>query len=274
MNIFKVEFKKISKGLIIWTISLVAILAMYLMFFPSMKDAGFSELTSAKMNMFPDALKEAFRLETMPNFEVYIEYLSFVIQFIVIAVSVYAIVFGINSLSSEEQEKTIEFQMANPISRSKLITVKMIVGFTVVTVVMVALLVTSLIGGILYDKSEHLTEVITIITISAIAPYIYFSIGFMLSAIFKKTISTSGTALGIFFGTYIIGIMAGVIDKIKWMKYLSPLNYVVPVDVLNSNLVNKLKGDFNMIGIYIGLAVIIISVITTYIVYNKKDMEI
>lgn len=274
MNILKVEFQKISKGLITWTISLTAILAMYIMFFPSMKDAGFSDLANAKINMMPEAIKTAFGLNNMPDLSVYTEYLAYILQYIIIGVSLYALILGTKSLISEEQDKTIEFQMANPISRVELITYKMIAGLIAVTILMISILVVSLVGGALYSKTEYIMQTITLVKISIIPAYVYLFIGFVFSSVLKKSIATPGTALGIFFGTYIIGIMAGVIDKIKWLKYVSPSNYVISSDILKSNLVDEAKGNFNMTGIYIGIVLVIISVITTYIVYRKKDMDI
>lgn len=274
MNVFKVEFRKISKGLIIWTASICAILFMYLMFFPSMKDAGFDELLSSKMDMLPDVLKEHLGLDKTPNFAIYIEYLSYILMDVMIGVSIYGLILGVKALASEEQDKTVEFQMANPISRAQLVTYKMMVGFVAITILMISILLTCLIGGAIYSDKDYTMEIITMIKMSIIPAYIYLFIGFMLSTILKKNMATPGVALGIFFGTYVLGIMAGVIDKIKWMKYLSPANYVLPTDVMKSNLVNKTGGDFSMKGIYIGAVLIVVSIITTYVVYNKKDMEI
>lgn len=274
MNILKVELRKISKGLTIWVIALSAILFMYIMFFPSMKNEGFDELVKVKMNMMPDAFKEAFGLENVPNFSIYTEYLSYVLQYIMIAVSIYALMLGTKALASEEQEKTIEFQMANPISRGELVTYKMLAGFIAVSVVMIALLLTSLLGGAIYSNTEYFMPVTTIVKMSIIPAYIFLFIGFALSVTLKKSMATPGTVLGIFFGTYLIGIMAEVVDKIKWMKYLSPSNYVLASDVLKSSLVDKSKGDFGMTGIYIGVILIGVSVIVTYWRYRKKDMDI
>ncbi len=274
MNVFKVEFAKISKGLLTWTLSLAGIMFMYILFFPSMKDLGFDELMASKMSLLPDAVKEAFGLKNMPDFTVYVQYIAYILQYVIIGVSIYALILGAKALASEEQDKTIEFQMANPISRNKLITTKLIVGFIAVTILMIAILLTCLAGGAMYAKAEYIMSITTIVKMSIIPAYIYLFIGFMLSAVLKKTLATPGTALGIFFGTYIIGIMAGVIDKISWMKYLSPANYVMAADVLKSNLVDSSKAAFNMTGIYIGIVIIIVSSITTYVVYNKKDMDI
>ena len=274
MNILKIELRKISKGLIIWNIALCSMLAMYIMFFPSMKDAGFSALANAKINMMPEAIKAAFGMSNMPDLSIYIEYLGYILQYIIIGVSVYALILGTKALSSEEQDKTIEFQMANPISRTQLISYKMLAGFIAVTIMMISLLIISIIGGAMYSKTSYLMETITIIKMSIIPSYIYLFIGFAFSAVFKKSMATPGVALGIFFGSYVIGVMAGVIDKISWLKYISPANYVIASDVLKSNLVDSAKGNFNMTGIYIGMVIVVVSIITTYVVYSKKDMEI
>lgn len=274
MNVFKVEFKKISKGLITWTISICAILAMYIAFFPSMQSSGMDELVNAKMEMMPKALQEAFGFDNMPNFMIYTDYISYILAFIMLGVCAYGLILGFKALSSEEQDKTIEFQMANPISRAKLITSKMFSGFLAITIVGIALLITALIGGQMFSETECLASMATIMAMSIIPVYVYLFVGFMLSAVLKKSFATTGTSLAIFFGAYIMGTIGGVVEKISFLKYVSPSNYVVSSDVLNSKLVNSTKQDFDMKGIYIGIIIIVISIIATYVVYNKKDMDI
>ena len=71
MNLLKLELKKNLKGSIIWGIVLSGVLLLYLAFFPSMTDAGFSELLYSKLNMLPKGLLESLGLAEVPDFSIY-----------------------------------------------------------------------------------------------------------------------------------------------------------------------------------------------------------
>ena len=53
-------------------------------------------------------------------------------------------------------------------------------------------------------------------------------------------------------------------DGLEGFLYLSPFDYVVPAKLL--------KDGFEMKYVLLGLGIIGISIVTTYAIYNKKDL--
>ena len=73
-------------------------------------------------------------------------------------------------------------------------------------------------------------------------------------------------SLGIFFVSYFLGIIGKLKDSFNWLKYFSPFDYYDPSEIL--------KDGFEVKFIIIGICVIIISIISSYFIYGKKDMNI
>ena len=73
-------------------------------------------------------------------------------------------------------------------------------------------------------------------------------------------------SIGIFFVSYFLGIIGKLKDSFNWLKYFSPFDYYDPSEIL--------KDGFEVKFIIIGICVIIISIISSYFIYGKKDMNI
>ena len=266
MNLYFHELKKLKRSTIIWGIVLLAIILLYMSFFPSMKDLGFDELIYEKMNLFPEAVLKALNLDNMPDFSNYLQYYAYVFQFIIMALYVYALVLGTSIISKEENEKTIEYLYANPISRKEIMTSKLLASFTTLALLMLSIFIFSYVLGIIFASSFVIIGLIKMMVFAFIVLIAYLSIGILLSVILKRMSQGPMIALGVFFGTYILGIISGIVEKLDFLKYVSPYNYAIPMSIL--------RGDVDIIGMIISIFIIVICITLSYIVYNKKDMNI
>ena len=266
MKLFLFELKKSKKSIITWSIILIAILLLYISFYPSFSDSGFSELIEAKMDLLPDAFLKAFNLDVVPNFSILIEYFAYVFQFIMMALCIYATVTGISMLSKEESEGTIEYLYANPVTRREIVTSKILASISSLFIIMMSIFIFSLLFGAIFSGFGMFNDLVKLMGYSYYILLIYLSIGFVLSVIMKRVGTSSMVALGVFFGTYIIGVMSGIIEKLDFLKYVSPFNYAMPTDIIKNNV--------NNLGLIIGAGIIVISIVLTYKLYEKRDMII
>ena len=97
---------------------------------------------------------------------------------------------------------------------------------------------------------------------------IFISLGTLISSIVKSDKETKNIpiSIGIFFVSYFLGIIGKLKDSFNWLKYFSPFDYYDPSEIL--------KDGFEVKFIIIGICVIIISIISSYFIYGKKDMNI
>ena len=82
MNLFKYEFKKLFKPMIIWTVVCVVCIVLFMSFYPMMEDSGMQEFVGDKLEVMPEAMKEAFNLSGTVDFSKLSDYTLYVIQYI------------------------------------------------------------------------------------------------------------------------------------------------------------------------------------------------
>lgn len=271
MNMFKMELKRGLKPLAIWSIVCILLIILFMSMFPSMKDSGMQELVNTKMDAMPKALLEAFNLENMPDFSKLNEYFAYVFQYIVIAGSIYGGILGAKSLIKEESEGTIEFLYAQPVSRTKIVTMK-ILSSVVIFYLFVMFMALASIGISLLVKPEDLKVIDLVMDMKLLfggfflVGLVFMSIGFLISVVIKNLRLAMPISTGIFFTTYLLGTFSGMIDSLEFLKYFSPFHYAVPSELLKTGIETS--------NIIISIVIIIVATTTTYFIYRKKDFII
>jgi ABC-2 type transport system permease protein len=95
---------------------------------------------------------------------------------------------------------------------------------------------------------------------------VFMTLGFMISSLVPHLRLAMPTLTGVFFVTYLLGVFAGMIDELSFLKYFSPFHYAVPADIVKEGL--------DATNIVLALILSIVSIAITYIVYRKKDFRI
>lgn len=271
MNIIKFEVKRHFKSSMIWSLVCGSIIILFMSFFPSMENSGLQELFSTKMDAFPEGLMEAFGLDSMVDFTNIMQYLAYTIQYISMAIAIYGLILGVNSLLSEEAEGTIEFLYAQPVCRNKIVITKTLSNaYLLFQCIFIVGFLTMAISAIFKPEDyglmilfRDIKEVFIGITFVS---YIYFAIGLLLSTILKPSQNTTSTSIGIFFITYVLGVISRLQDNLVGLKFLSPFDYALPMDLVRYGWERKY--------ILVGIIIIVLSISTVFFIYNKRDMKI
>lgn len=270
MNMYKVEIKEMSKSLIIWSVVMVGIIVLFMAMFPSMADSGMSEIVKAKMDAIPKSMRGAFGLDEMVDFSDLLQYFAYCAQYILIGSCIYAVILGSNTLIKEESEGTIEFLYAQPISRKKIVTIKIFSTLTILYIynIIVSLATIIICSVVRPDGYDYLFEVTSIFKSMFLPQLSFLTLGFVISSVIKKVNQATPIALGLFFITYLLGTFSTIINKLDWMKYISIVHYAMPSELLKNDGIIELKY------IFVLLIITVISIIFTYYRYSSKDFEI
>ena len=271
MNVYRLEYKSLSKGLVVWAGIVSAILVLFMAFYPSMKNEMMQQLVGAKLNAFPPAMMEALGLSSLSDLTNITFFFCYVIQYINIAAAVYAALLGSSALIKEESDGTIEYLYAQPVSRNTIVKQKMLANLTVYTLFVVSLgVVTTILFAILKPEDSDLLKLLTDVKMIFIGMFfvglIFMALGFLISALLKSVKQASPFSLGVVFLTYIFGIFSVVIKKLDFLKYFSPIDYVKPEKLVRSG--------FDPAGVWIGLGLIVFSGILSFVLYHRKDLKI
>lgn len=271
MNIFKFEFKRLLKSCLTWSVVCGLMIALFMALFPTMADMGIQELVNDKMGALSVDMLKAFNIDAGMDFSDIFNYMAYVIQYIAMASAVYGAILGVNALIKEESQGTIEFLYSKPIKRSKIVTTKLL------SIILIYFVYIVIIGAItiivsLFVKPDNVEIVDLLINIKTvymgmfILGLVFMSIGMLISALVKSDKGGIPISIGIFFVSYFLGIIGKLKDSFNWLKYFSPFDYYAPSEIL--------KDGFEVKFIIIGICLIIISIISSYFIYSKKDMNI
>ena len=127
MNIYKQELKMKFKSVITWSLAVALLMLVYLSLYPGFsKDA---ELLNEMMSQFPKELIIAFGM-TDVDLSTILGFFGMVFLFIQIILAIQASNYGFSLVSIEENEFTADFLLAKPVSRTKILTSKLLAAIT------------------------------------------------------------------------------------------------------------------------------------------------
>lgn len=270
MNQFKMDFRRNLKSLLIWSGATAVVTALITALYPNMMQSDMLALLNAKLAALPQEMVSALHMEDQDIRELP-QYFAYMFQFIAMAACIYGATLGLTSLSREESEGTIEFLYAQPRRRSQIVSGKLASACVSYLVFFAAVSVASVVACIGVKPAELalmdlVTPVKTVLLATMIAGYTYLFLGFAVSVFLKKARHAASMAVGIFFLLYILGsipAMAGVLDFLKW---ISPINYFIPNEVV--------VGGIKALNAIICAVIMAVCAGVTYMVYEKKDFAV
>ncbi|MEJ5258221.1 MAG: ABC transporter permease subunit [Fervidobacterium sp.] len=264
MQVFKWEFRRNLKSLLIWLIFIIGIQYMYSALFPSF--AGEGGLFSSKMQLLPKAFLKLFGIDQI-DFSNILHFFAMQGQiWISLFATFYVMRLASSMLSKEEHEKTVEFLLSKPISRSRYVFEKLLV-VTVILLIYDTIISFALLWMFnTYKVKPFDTNLFWYISLSFWAVHIFMAlIGNVLSTIFRKrTLADAGTifALGFF---YILGLIARVYEEYSYVKKFTPFGIFDPADIIKT-------GEFHWLAFSIVVLMYFVGFAFCIVYYNRKDI--
>ncbi len=264
--IFKQEFKWNLRSLLIWSFIIGGLTFLMMQIYPDF--AKQQDSMKALMEAYPEGIKKAFSMDKISMGTVLGFYAIEGYMLITLIGSIYVVLLAGNMLAKEESEKTIEFLLSKPISRTSMIFQKIIVVVLNIILFNVIVSLITLSGFLMVDDGTFDLSTYMLISIAPILLHLTFAaIAFLLSSILKKGRQILSVTVGLVFITYFFQIIASVADSLESLKYLSPFAYVDAADII---IDGSLKGLY----IIIMVAVMLISTLFTFMYYRKKDIAV
>lgn len=226
-TLYKFEMRQNLKSFLIWFIAISVVLILFMLMFPSFKSADYLELINAKINAIPRGLGTAFGLsaDTMgASFQNVYFWFSYMLQFFVIAIVIYAINLGSNIISKEHEDKHIDYLATKPISKSEIVIAKYKVLLCYILLFSVALFIVGYVSLTVFnaDKVSYLSEMLRLYAKVFLEYLVFGTLAFTLAAISKRTSKSTLIVVSVFFASYLAGIAAELLPRLEKLKYLSP----------------------------------------------------
>lgn len=264
MNIFIREMKANRKSLIIWCVSLFVLIAGGMA-----KYAGFSESGDAvneMMDKLPEAMKAMWGLANFNLTEIKGYYAVMFLYFVLMA-TIHSSMLGATIISKEERDKTAEFLLTKPTTRTRIVTSKLLAAIVNILIFNITAIVFSIIFVEMYNKGESINkEIFTLMSAMFILQVLFLTVGTALGALSKKTkIATSG-ATAILLGTFILSMYIDMNNKVEILKYFTPFKYFGAKNLIDDGFnIGFVILSFTIIGVLTGV---------TYKFFTKRDVNV
>lgn len=261
MTITKHELRQGRMSLLIWTSAIGFLLATCVFLFPEMKGEmeGINDVFSS-MGSFT----AAFGMDRL-NFGTLIGYYSIECGNVLgLGGAFSASLCAVSILSKEEKERTAEFLLTHPISRTRIITEKLaavLIQLVLMNLFIYALSACSMIavGEEIPWKEMNLLHLAYFLLQLELA-----GICFGISAFLRK--GSIGIGLGIAAVMYFLNLISNITESADFLKYFTPFSFCEGADIVNN-------GSLDCTRIAICLAVGVIGICAAYFYYTKKDIH-
>lgn len=260
---FKREFKINLKSLILWTIITLAIFTLVYLIYPSLINEESKQILDQLMNTMSKEMLASFNMDIVGIESAYGWFKTEGYTIMVLLGSIYSALLGGTILLKEENDKTIEFLYSKPVSRNNIVTKKIFCG--IINILIFTLILT--LGNLLMLSSINgfnLKEFLMISILPILLYYMMFFIMLFISTFMRKTRKTMIIGIGFVFIEYFMQIIGNMGSSVKLIKNVSLFEFISSRNIILNN-----STDIKYI--VLGITIIIVTTIGTYIKYNKKE---
>jgi ABC-2 type transport system permease protein len=266
MNIYLRELKAHYRSFLVWSATMVFLVAAGMMKYSAFAKTG--ESVNELFKTLPAALMEVMGIEAgLDLSSVGVFYSIFFLYFLLLTM-VHSCLLGVTIIAQEERDKTADFLLVKPIRRSRAVTAKilaalsMVILFNLVTFASSAVFVEPLntTGQSLIRQIFAVTSVLLIIQV------LFLCIGFLLGAWARDAGRAAGLATAIILGTFLLKVLIDLRQDLEWLTFLTPFLYFKSADIMFHNQVS--------VGyIILCLAVSLAAVSGAYFFFQKRDLR-
>jgi len=264
MNIFLRELRANFKSLLIWCFILMLLIIIGVSKFSAFyNNPDMLKMLDAVPPAMLDAMNmRAFNLTTLSGFYG----LMFIYFGLMGAIS--AAMWGSDIISKEERNKTVEFSLVLPVSRSKVITAKALAALINCILFVLFTWAVSLVAVQTYKPDQAFQDYLALeMQAMFMIELIFLALGLLLGCAMKQYKRSASTAVTIILATYFISILSGMRENLDFLKYFTPFKYFDAGDLFRN-------GQMSATYLLISAGIILVSVVVAYWSYNKRDLYI
>ncbi|MGQ9597796.1 MAG: ABC transporter permease subunit [Anaerolineae bacterium] len=264
MNILVRELKANLRSLLIWGVIVSLFVILGLSKFSAY--AGNPEMLAILDGIPPAVLvalnMQAFNLTTVTGF------FGIMFTYFALLLSVAAAMWGSDIISKEERDKTVEFSLTLPVTRSRLVTAKALAALINCLGLLLITWGVSLAGAAQYHPDSEFYRFLGLCMLALfIMQLIFLAIGIFLGCAMKRYKRASSVAVSLLLGTYFLSVLSSLDQDLDFLKYFSPFKYFDPGALLRESRID-------MAFVWLSFAIILASMLSAYLIYARKDLYI
>lgn len=264
MNIFLRELRANLKSLVIWSVIITLLISIAVAKFSAF--AGDPQML-AMLDSMPQAMLEALNMRTF-NLTTLSGFYGVMFIYFGLMGAIAAAMWGSDIISKEERDKTVEFSLVLPVSRSRVITAKAVAALVNCLGLVLITWAVSLVAVQSYGPDRAFYDFLALEMQAMFSiELIFLAIGLLLGCAMKQYKLSGSTAVGIILVTYFMSIISAMQENLDFLKYFTPFKYFDAGELFRSG-----KMDSNYL--LVSAAIILISIAAAFWIYNRRDLYI
>ena len=264
-NLFVKSLLDHRRGLVWWVLGVVLLCAAMTSFYPSIST---NDAIQDYVDAFdPDLLAlfgftELLDITSGPGY-LNAELFSFMVPVMVI---IFAVSLGASAIAGEEDKRTMEILLTEPVSRRRVLLEKYAFLLAANAMLGVVVWLSLAIGAIAVGMDVSMFKLAATTLSSALLGVTFGSLAFAVGAFTGNRGLSIGVSAGAAAATYVINTLAAIVDVLEPAKWLSPFFYY------NGN-VPILNG---LDPLHVGLLLVVIAVpaIAGYLAFQRRDLRL
>jgi ABC-2 type transport system permease protein len=264
MNIFFRELRANLKSLIIWCV----IMGLLIMIGTAKFAAFANDPESLKLlDAMPQAMIEAMNLRAF-NITTVTGFYGIMFIYFGLMGAIAAAMWGSDMISKEERDKTVEFSLVLPVSRSRVVTAKGLAALVNCAAFVLITWVISLVTVQTYNPEADFYKFLGLeMQAMFMIELVFLALGLLLGCAMKQYKISGSAAVGIILVTYIMSVFSGMQKDLDFLKYFTPFKYFDAGALLRDG---ALDGGY----VLLSAAIVAVFVAAAYLLYNRRDLYI
>jgi ABC-2 type transport system permease protein len=264
MNIFLRELRANLKSLILWCV----IIALFILVGVSKFSAYANNPEMLKiLDSFPPAMLEAFSLRAF-NLTTVSGFYGIMFVYFALMGAIAAAMWGSDIISKEERDKTVEFSLVLPVSRSQVITAKALAALVNCIALVLVTWGVSLVAVRSYNPDQAFYSFAALeMQALFMIELIFLAVGLVLGCGLKRYRLAGSIAVGVILATYFMSVISAMHEKLDFLKWFTPFKYYDSSTMFRN-------GSMDSTYLLISMLFVIACVAAAYLVYNRRDLYI
>ena len=264
MNIYFRELKAHRKSLIIWSISMSLLVIGGMGKYSAGLGAGGASINEL-MGKLPKSLQSLFGVGVF-DLSNALDYFGILFLYIILIAAIHAVMLGVGIIAKEERDKTVEFLMVKPVSRSKVITSKLLAALTIVLILNIITAVSSYSILSYYSNQPFGSELIKLMLGMLAIQLLFTILGAFFAAFISKPKLSAAVATGVLMLMFIISVIIDITGQWDSLKYLTFFKLFDAKDIL--------KGGYDIMYPIIAFVFLTALSFGTYFFYKRRDLKL
>ncbi len=262
MNIYLRELRANLKSLIIWSVTIILLVVIAVTKFAAYAD---NPEMLAILDAYPKALLDALNMHAF-NLTTLNGFLGVMFLYYALMGAIAAGLWGSGALAREERNKTIEFALALPITRTRFLTAKALAAFTLSALFVLITWMTTLVAIQSYQPDESVYAFLAREMMAMFAiEVIFLAIGLLVASVSKRPKRTGAMVTGVILTLYYVSMIAGLHEKLDFLKYLSPFKYFDAAKLLHEGRVDPVYWALTA-------GIVVCSLVGAYWAFHRRDI--